>query len=151
MILVFVITLTISISGQPDSSKFTIIPFGENYCWIFKNCKPTSLTTGDLSNIENLLTKCLNDFNATLPKINNKNINKDETDIIKLENYKRQYMPVLNETGEKEVWINCFCSSEHKNWEKEVVFAKDGGNCYFNLKINLTKLKYFVLQINGKG
>jgi hypothetical protein len=45
----------------------------------------------------------------------------------------------LNSKGEKEVWINCFCRDGERDWRKNLVFVKDGGNCYFNLKVNLSR------------
>ena len=69
--------------------------------------------------------------------------------ILILNRYKRQYMPIINKYGEKEVWVNCFC--EHWNWDLKTrpVEVRDGGNCFFNLKINLSKNIYYNLMING--
>jgi len=69
--------------------------------------------------------------------------------VIDLKKYKRQYIAVINSKGEKEVWVNCFCDTWKKNWRKELIFVLDGGNCYFNLKINLTKGEYYDLMVNG--
>jgi hypothetical protein len=72
--------------------------------------------------------------------------------VIDLKRYKRQYIGVTNEKGEKEVWINCFCIDPHNpkmNWKKEFVMVKGGGNCYFNLKVNLTTKKYYDFDTNS--
>ena len=33
--------------------------------------------------------------------------------------------------------------------QKDLIFVNDGGNCYFNLKINLTTGQYYELMVNG--
>jgi hypothetical protein len=71
---------------------------------------------------------------------------------IKLTNYKRQYVCGINKEGDKIVWVNCFCSDskEHlRYWKQQVVFVMDGGDCYFNLKINLSKKTKYDIMVNG--
>ncbi len=60
-------------------------------------------------------------------------------------------MAFINEEGEKEVWVNCFCKTDGQNWKKESIQVDDGGNCYFRVKINLTTGKYHDLMVNGFG
>ena len=64
--------------------------------------------------------------------------------------YKRQYLAAINNTGEKEVWVNCFCGDSN-NWRKQIVSAADGGNCYFKFTVNLTTKNYYNFSINCKG
>jgi|GEM_PF-2540334 len=56
---------------------------------------------------------------------------------LKAHDFKRQYVAVLNDSGEKEVWINCFCWNNKKDWTKEVVDSLDSEGCYFHFKLNL--------------
>ena len=58
-------------------------------------------------------------------------------------------MAIFNHKGEKEVWINGFCNTWDKNWKTEIILVHDGGNCYFNLKINLTSGECFEISVNG--
>lgn len=70
------------------------------------------------------------------------------------EDYCKQFIGAVNFKGEKTIWVNCFCEKykdDFKNWKTEIVFVKDGGNCYFNIKINADKSKYYDLNINGNG
>lgn len=60
-------------------------------------------------------------------------------------------MAALNKKGEKEVWINCFCVDVRRDWKKQIVEVYDGGNCFFNLKINLNKSQYYELSVNGEA
>ncbi|WP_299316759.1 hypothetical protein [uncultured Maribacter sp.] len=54
----------------------------------------------------------------------------------------------VNYSGVKEVWI-IFCSTTASDkWRTNIVAVEDGGNCYFNIKINLNTKKYYDLDIN---
>jgi hypothetical protein len=145
-----------TLTNQIDTSKVAILPFDTTQYWVFKNSEPTDLTNDDLQKIETILNKCINDYNPDqerqFKEINNKHpeykLDKKNF-IIDLTRYKRQYFAVTNSKGEKEVWVNCFCNTWNKNWKKDLVYVNDGGNCYFNLKINLTTGQYYELMVNG--
>jgi hypothetical protein len=60
----------------------------------------------------------------------------------------------VNSNGEKIIWINCFCKTEEssfKDWKKNIVLVKDGGNCFFNLKANITTNTFTDFFVNGEG
>jgi len=102
----------------------------------FKILREAQLTTEDFRAVEILLTECL------------KNNDRD----LDLEKYKRQYVVYINLKGEKEVYVNCFCSrndDEFNYWEKNLVQVADGGECFFHVMINLTTHKYGHLYVNG--
>ena len=138
-------------------SEFIILPYKNDWSWIFNNVKPTELTQTELIEIENILEKAINENNEnqrTELEIHNKNFPKDkwkETGFeLTLKGKKRQYIPVINEKGEKEVWINFFCDDWGNDyWKSDILIVHDGGNCYFNLKVNLTTESYSELSING--
>lgn len=105
-----------------------------------------------------LLTKCIEDYNIEQEK-QFREINhtypehkRDTKDfIINLTLYKRQYMAAINDKGEKVVWINCFCDQWDKHSRTSPYIVMDGGNCYFNLKVNLTKGMCYELMVNGEA
>jgi len=69
-----------------------------------------------------------------------------------LEEYNKQYVGAVEENGEKTIWINCFCKKYEKDfpdWKKQIIGVADGGNCFFNLKINITRNVFGLLQVNG--
>ena len=138
-----------------DTSVVAILPFDTTQYWFFKNSKPTDLTNDDLLKIEKILNKCINDYNPDqerqFKEINDKHpeYKLDKKNFtIDLTRYKRQYVTVINSKGEKEVWVNCFCNTWNKNWKTYLIMVHDDGNCYFNLKINLTTGQYFELMVN---
>ncbi len=139
-----------------DSTVIAILPYDSTQHWMFKNCKPANLTNADLLEIEKHLNNCIVEYNPEQArkykeikaKYPNDKIDKKHF-VIDLTGYKRQYVAVTNEKGEKEVWVNCFCNTWDENWKKGLIFVKDGGNCYFNLKINLAVGKYYELLVNG--
>ena len=139
-----------------DTSTIAILQFDTTRYWVFKDSKPTDLTNDDLQKIETILNDCIENYNPEQERRYNeiKDKNKEykidkKNFIIDLTRYKRQYEAVINSKGEKEVWVNCFCRTYNSNWKNERVVVKDGGNCYFNLKINLTTGQYYELMVNG--
>lgn len=141
---------------QIDTASIAIIPFNTTQSWIFENSQPINLTNRDIETIEIILRKCINNYNPTQEQEfqsihnNHPEYNIDKTNfIIDLQRYKRQYIAAINAKREKEVWINCFCKEGDLNWKTNLIIVKDGGDCYFNLKINLTTGKYYELVVNG--
>ena len=125
--------------------------------WIFPTCVSTNLTEVDFQNIEQLLDSTIDNYNEEQEVGFKKMVAKYpqfKTDknqfVINLSRYKRQYIAVINQNGDKEVWINCLCDSFHDdNWKTQIVMVFDGGNCFFNLKINLTKRLIYNFSVNG--
>jgi hypothetical protein len=171
-LLTFVLTLFLTSCGQnttetqnkerqqigysDDSSVVAILTFDTTQDWIFKEGKPTDLTNEDLRKIDIILNKCINDYNleqdSQFKEINDKHseYKLDKKNFtINLMRYKRQFVAILNSKGEKVVWVNCFCWAGSQDWKKNLIFVRDGGNCFFNLKINLTTGQYFELMVNG--
>ena len=76
-------------------------------------------------------------------------------------NYYRQYLCYVDANGEKIIYINSRCklSTDYdKNnkpvkfdWKTKMVKTADGGECYWNIKINVTTHKYLELKINMQG
>lgn len=104
---------------------------------IFEEAIPTNLNAEELIELENLLSACIAEHNA----------NSDLK--IDLKKYYRQYVPVINNNNEKEIWINCMCEVYDINWKTEVISVADGGECFFNLKVNLSTKKCFNFIINS--
>ena len=131
-----------------DTSKYAVISFNKlTYGPFDKSYKSAKLTAIEIDVIEDLLANCIAEYDSTQSK------NGNSYNIIDLskEKYKKQFVAVINNKGEKEVWINCFCDDWDKKWKTHILIVDDGGKCYFNLKINLTTKKYFDLQVNGEA
>ncbi len=72
-----------------------------------------------------------------------------------------QYVPFINENGEKEVYVNAFChfpGEERANsldipevfdWHVYLINIMDGGSCYWSMKINLDTKIYYDFSVNG--
>lgn len=131
---------------QLPTSDYVILKFNPEWQWIFKDVTPSVLNKKELSEIEKILEYAMSSHNVQFIK------GTDEYKHwgLELNNYKRQYVPVINQKGEKVIWINFFCQDfKNRDWRKEIPIVADGGNCYFNIKINLTTKKYSDLRING--
>lgn len=67
----------------------------------------------------------------------------------KLGRYWRQYVGYVNTKGERVVWVNAYCDSAPP--ERGIHFVRDGGDCYWQVKMNLTRKKIYDLSINGEA
>ena len=139
-----------------DTSNYAILTFDTAYTWIFENVKPSTLTAIEIEEVENILKRCVDNYNPyqqlqfdTISKAHPEYKLKVEYFIIELSRYRRQYVPVINSAGQKEVWVNCFCRSSNSNWRKHIVHVHDGGNCYFSVSINLSTKTFSRFIVNG--
>ncbi len=123
-----------------DTSRYAIIPFKENQTWLFKNAKPANLSEKEIKDIEILLADAVLEYNKTVKGL--------EFQIKPLERYKRQLVAVTNQSGEKEVYLNCFCGSWDK-WRTQLFAVDGGGSCFFRVKINLSKKRSYDMMVNG--
>ena len=138
--------------------EYVILKYDSTMLWLFKDSKPAELNLSEIKEIEMLLAKCINAYNPKQLKKFEK-LDKEYPEskysknhfIIDLKRYNRQFIPVYNKKGEKEVWIHCFCMISGNSWKKDVVWVKYGGNCFFSLKINLTKKTYYDFGVNGEA
>lgn len=120
-----------------------------------RNLEAATLTGADQRLIDSLMDAVAVDYNKQL--LSQKARPADTTALapspIDLKTYKKQYIAVLNAKGEKEVWANCFCKAIEKriefvDWKKTPVKVIDGGNCFFNVKLNLAQRKAYDLKVN---
>jgi hypothetical protein len=130
-----------------DTSVIAILPFDISNSWLSKDAKPTDLTNEELGKVEQLLFDCITKHNAK------QDTTKQFSAFIHLKKYKRQYVPFINAAGERNVYVNCFCIANwgFENWKKTLVLVADGGSCFFQATINLTKLKCEQFSTNGYG
>lgn len=129
-----------------NTSTFAVISFDPSRNFPFdKKCKQAELTNNEIESIDSVLKKCIADYNSSFQGDSNASF---KIDLIK-GNYRRQYVPILNGKGEKEVWVNCLCSILDDDWKKNILIVDDGGNCFFNLKINLVTGKCYEFRVNG--
>ncbi|MEM6297532.1 MAG: hypothetical protein AAF740_02480 [Bacteroidota bacterium] len=140
----------------PDSN-YVILNYKGDYHWFFKDSKPTTLTKSELAEVEIIIEKAIkenNDQQRETLEIHNRqypdNQWKETGYELEKKRFKRQYVPVINSDGQKEIWINFFCSDlGSENWKSDIMIVLDGGNCYFNLKVNLKTRSYSGLSVNG--
>ncbi len=129
-------------SGSIDTSRYAILKYNDIQTSIFNNCKPVDLSNEEIMKIEVLVHNVVAQYNKEAKKalINHP------------EKYYKQLIAVTNSNGEKEVWVNCFCSlGNYSYWKKSIVVVLDGGSCFFQLKINLKKNAVYDFGVNGVG
>lgn len=138
-----------------DTSLIVLIHYDTTMNWIFRNCKSYNLTETDKRILNNILIKAAYEQNIEQRKLVNRikgqhpksEIN-EEFWIIDLNKYKRQYIAVINNKGEKEVWVHCFCGDYNSN---KVSIMRDAGSCDLQLKINLSTNTYYDFETSGES
>ncbi|MFM2041010.1 MAG: hypothetical protein RLZZ493_1599 [Bacteroidota bacterium] len=142
--------------NQKDSSVIAILNNDSINYKVFKQGTTFTLSQKDMIEIDRLLNVSINEHNKNQEIIFNEKKSKypdfafkKKNFIIDLKNYQRQYVAVKNVYGEKEVWVNCFCTTFDDSWKTDIYIVSDGGNCFFDLKINLDAKKYYDFMVNG--
>jgi hypothetical protein len=109
------------------------------YNYFTKDVSPYDLTQKDLVRLDEILERCFEDNKTELNKASNQ--------------YGKQIIAVINPKNEIEVWVSCNCKDKRFKDEFycQIMEVKDGGNCHFRLKVNLTKQSYSELSINGEA
>ncbi|WP_040252081.1 hypothetical protein [Psychroserpens mesophilus] len=138
---------------------YVILDYQPKWYWIFKDAQQSELTQSELNEIEEILKVMIKENNDIQKKRlaeHNKTYPEHpwtETRYeLKLEGYKRQYVPIINKNGQKIVWINFLCDDfGTDDWKNQLFEVEDGGNCYYNVKINLNRKEYYELGINGSA
>jgi len=104
-----------------------------------KDATPYDLNDQELSNLDSLLRSCM----TKDPQLKNR----------RSDNYYKQCIATKSLNNEVIVWISCICHESGftgNEIQRQVINGvKDGGTCYFQLKINLTKRSCFDLLIHG--
>jgi hypothetical protein len=140
-------------SDKGEDKKMTIISNPKYTKWITGNdYNLWNPDKSDLIKVNEILNKALLDKQFYFLK---------KQSLSQLQKNYRQYICYLNEKGEKIVYINSMCELSidyDKNnkpvpfdWKNEMIQISDGGDCYWNIKINLNTEKYYDLMINGQG
>ena len=140
-------------------STYVIFEYDSAEHWFFENSIPTSLSDIELIEIEKIIDNAIYLHNKKeserLAKINSKNPKNQMTETgseLHKEGFMRQYVPVINVKGEKEVWINFFCFDWNSDyWKSKIMIVDDGGNCFYNIKVNLKSKTFYDLRINGNA
>lgn len=142
-----------------DDEAISVVSFDVEKHWmIFKTGETYSLTKSDMQLIDSLLKNKVDAYNVIEKVKFEQRINNFPNLKLQLKNYtinlneyKRQYLAVKMANGEINVYINCFCSVDHKNSKNELIYVLDGGKCYFHTTINITDRTCSDLLVNGES
>ena len=107
-----------------------------------ENALPSDLNNSELDKIEKILEEAVGyDYTKDLSKQGIFKVNVAE--------YGRQYIPAINQDGDKIIWINLFCQDFESIPIDSLILVMDGGKCYFRITVNLNTLTYSNLVFNG--
>ena len=126
-----------------DTSTTAIIEWDSklNYPFNAIDYERATLTQNDIVKIDTALVTAVATWNRDLSK---------EFQIdLSGRNYMRQLVAVKNDKGQKEVWVNYFCSHVNVPWKKQLLNVEDGGSCFFEFKLNLSTGVVYDFRANG--
>ena len=137
-------------------SKFTTITDTIQLKWIVKDL--TSFWTpknDDLRLAESVVENAIKENNNEYWSI---------LDTLTAKKYYRQYVFYTDSNNDSIIYINAFCNlldiptdssgvmiMKPYDWQNNLMIVDDGGDCYWSIKINLTKMTYFDFMVNGEA
>lgn len=146
MRLFFVLTIILIVSGCSVIKEIDrkVVYFNDlksvNY-FVSKDFSKAKLTNDDIKTIDEVLEIAIlsNEFSFL-----------NENNLVELKKYYRQVLVYKDSNNDKCVYINAMCKvHDNISWKEEMYTIGDGGPCYWNIKINLSKKRYHDLIVNG--
>ncbi|WP_153797407.1 hypothetical protein [Foetidibacter luteolus] len=96
-------------------------------------CKPAALSESEIAVIDSLTKEQMKTERASRA----------------FDSYKRQFIVVTDSQGDKLVYVNGFCNWKNQTWLSVFVQVDDGGNCFYQMRLNLSKKKVSFFSYNG--
>lgn len=128
--------------GKSVKKNFVAIEYNSRkHTRIFAEGTRVKLSYVEIEKAEALIKKAISEYNAD---------RKAGLMIKDFSKYRHQLVPIMNRREEKEIWVNSLCT-EQPRWNRKVITVKDGGNCFFNLYLNLDKNSFENFYVNGDG
>jgi hypothetical protein len=112
------------------------------------SCSSWIPTSKDYSVIDKIILKAITE-NKDIYKLEKLNVNT-------YRNYFKQLVCYIDEKNDSIVYINALCydsnflfkDNEIYNWNKQLIIVNDGGECYWTIKINISKHSFFDFYVN---
>lgn len=166
--ILFVVSILLSACSRTElqihePEKYAVIELDSNTQQLYENTSPTDLKFYEIQLLEVIVKYAIADHNQKewddyqrLLRYHPEWKDDPEDYIEDFDEYYRQYIPYINERGEKIVEVNCFCDVTNMDdevsglyWRTDLIQVNDGGNCFFNLNVNLSLKTFAHLMVNG--
>lgn len=143
---------TSKIAFLPSKKQLHYLPEADTSMKTLRDSTAFPLTEDDFRTIETILSQSIQSYNEA------NSTAKANYVYIKLEDYKRQYVPYIDKKGHRRVWVNCFADQalhffydSTYDWKASLVSALDGGDWFFNSLIDLTTKQRLSFEMNSPG
>jgi hypothetical protein len=142
---------------KADTSTIALFPYDTASYWLFEEysrCHNAELSLSELDKVEELVQLCVTEYvNQRGDQLGQpeETTQRDPYRIAR-SGYVLQCIAVIDARGEKQVWVNALCNHDwptKNNWRERIQMVEDGGGCYYQLKVNLSKGTYYDLNVNG--
>jgi hypothetical protein len=134
--LLILTTITMGIFSFLNKPKGVIFPQNYDISELAQEKRYTP-SSDDVSKAEEILKKFLMKENPSIYS--------------KFSRYKLQYFGLINKDNEKVIFINAGIGFEKGEWKRDYLSVDDGGDNYFNIKVNLNQSKCFDFYVNGEA
>jgi hypothetical protein len=106
-------------TAAAKTETIALFTYNETEFPFLKNCNQATLSNEELLVADTLLQKFIAAYNKEQARQYNLFTPEQQNGhvllLLDLNNFRRQYVPITNQSGEKEVWVNCFCNSIGKD------------------------------------
>ena len=144
-----IIFISINCFSQLDEKDIIFDWENSNYLSYSINTSYQKFTPSieEIESAKKLSISYIDSLNHTQETINNK----DNVSDINFNNYYKQYLGYIDESGQRILYINACCSSyiEKHGLEKDWFFVFGGGSCFFNAQIDIDSKACIKFTING--
>ena len=134
-----------------DTQTIAILNYNESEFPFLKNCSQANLTNDEIVVADTLLQKFIGEYNKEQTRQYNSFTPEQQKGhillLLDLNKFRRQYVPVINQSGDKEIWVNCFCNNMGKDWKREVIKSSGERMCNFKIMLNLTQSKSYNFRL----
>lgn len=153
-LLLVIILLSLSSSCSKKEPTITVLNDPANFKHIIyfnndrltKDTKSWEISKKDFVLIDSLLQS--KSLMSTTETINGIEPFKRKIHESLLNNYYKQYIPYIDKNGDRILYINAACHKA-ENWETDLIIFRDGGDCYWNVKVNLNQKIMYEFGVNS--
>ncbi|MCK0107775.1 hypothetical protein MWU58_00580 [Flavobacteriaceae bacterium S0825] len=119
-----------------------------NYESWFRYKTPTNINENEIRSVDSLLLEEVEQFNTK-----QKESERTMDDLIHIEKYQCNYIPVLNEQGEKIIYVISKRVNDNSTWWEvyEILGIRDGYISVFKFSLNLSEKKGGKIMPNGEA
>lgn len=136
---------------QADTASIVVLPFDTLHPHVYgferdhDELDPVELSFRDLCLLETVIDSVIQAQNSLLGTDSVRN----KYRLLAREGYVLQVVPVRTVQGDTLVHVNALCGPDELPWRARLIQVQDGGSCYYQLWVDLTRRICLRFAVNG--